>query len=63
MKAPTPRANDIVVWHASRWRVVMVTSGQPGVPARLRLMRVVDVPETEVTATGETVDSRRGLRS
>jgi hypothetical protein len=59
MRAPTPRANDIVIWRATRWRVVMVTSGHPGVPANLKLMRVVDVPETEVLATGETVDSRR----
>jgi hypothetical protein len=49
------RANDIVVFRASRWRVVLVTTGLPGKPTRLRLMRVVNVDAREVTPTGENI--------
>lgn len=53
------KANDIVIWHGSRWRVVLSRTGQPGRPATVRLMRVVEVAAAEVTLTGETYDNTR----
>lgn len=59
--SPT-RANDLVIWHAAKWRVVLVTTGAPGKPERLRLMRVVEVDADDVTPTGEHVDSGQRVR-
>lgn len=58
--AAPPRANDLVIWRAAKWRVVVVTTGAPGKPDRLRLMRVIEVNADDVTPTGEHVDSVRG---
>jgi len=53
------RANDLVMWRGSKWRVVAVKTGGDGVPAVLRLMRIVDVYPSEVTPTGETIATPR----
>jgi len=53
------RANDLVMWRGSKWRVVAVKTGGGGVPAVLRLMRIVDVHPSEVTPTGETIATPR----
>jgi len=48
-----------VMWRGSKWRVVAVKTGGGGVPAVLRLMRIVDVYPSEVTPTGETIATPR----
>lgn len=63
---PAPvRANDIVIFRASRWRVVLVKTGNRELrePTRVRLMRVVEVDLAEVVPTGETLDTRRAAQA
>ena len=53
------RANDLVMWRGSKWRVVLVKADGAGQPVALRLMRIVDVYPSEVTPTGETIATPR----
>lgn len=55
------RANDIVIFHGVRWRVVLVTTGSAelGTPERLRLMRIVECNASEVKWTGENISTVR----
>ena len=54
------RANDLVMWRGSKWRVVSARFDGAGKLAMLRLMRIVDVYPSEVEPTGESIATPGG---